>query len=149
MLVFVVLFVTLNLESCFSIYCVAAFAHVTRIFHTAPIKTFNHVVYGLFYACDHCIATILLFLLTGGRRSDFIVEASGRLIVFVSLLYIFLLWIWFKRNCSHLFLNKDVSLYRNNWITFNLLFKDYYLLLQDNNNLSVNKLGPTRTVNQL
>ena len=74
-------------------YCVVAFADASRIFHTAPIMTFGNAVNGLFYACDYCQATILLFLLTGGLSSDFIVEASGRLIVFASLLYIFLVWI--------------------------------------------------------
>ena len=82
--------------------------------------TFGNAVNGLFYACDYCQATILLFLLTGGLRSDFIVEASGRLIVFASLVYIFLVWISFKRNCSHLLLNKDFSFHRNYWITFDL-----------------------------
>ena len=48
--------------------------------------TFSNAVNGLFYARDYCQVTILLFLLTGGLSSDFIVEASGRLIVFASLL---------------------------------------------------------------
>ena len=141
-----------NLESCFSMYCVVAFADASRIFHTAPITIFSNAVNGLFYACDYCQATILFFLLKGGLRSDFIVEVSGRLIVVASLLYIFLVWIWFKRNCSHLFFNKEFSFHRNHWITLLcewLFFKDYYLQLQDNNNLSGNKLGPTRTINIL